>query len=140
MSIDDVAPSSQGLTGVASHNFPMFRYAEILLNYAEAMNEAYGPESAPQGLIIDFGGLDVSTALKAVNAIRNRVKMPLIPSGISKDALRKRIQRERRVELVFEDHRYWDIRRLKLVEDPAEMTNTIMTHETIIKADNLLRC
>ncbi|MCX6326572.1 MAG: RagB/SusD family nutrient uptake outer membrane protein [Bacteroidia bacterium] len=136
MSINDVAPAAQGLTGVANHNFPTFRYAEILLNFAEAMNEAYGPENAALGSIIDFGGLDVSTALKSVNAIRNRVTMPLIPSGISKDDLRKRIQRERRVELAFEDQRYWDIRRWKLVEDPSEMTNTIMTHEKVIKADN----
>jgi len=86
------------------HSFVLMRLAETYLNYAEAMNEAWGPES-------DNGyGM---TALAAVNAVRARqgVGMPAIPSGLTKEQLRERIRNERRVELAFEGHRVWDVRR-----------------------------
>ncbi len=86
------------------HNWVLFRYAEVLLNYAEAMNEAFGPDNAST-----FG----MTARAAVNLVRNRnnVKMPLFPAGMTKDAFRTKLRNERRVELAFEDHRFWDVRR-----------------------------
>jgi SusD family. len=76
------------------HSWIIFRYAEILLNAAEAVNEAEGPAQAYQ----------------YVNLVRSRVGMPAY-SGMSKENLRKRIRNERRVELCFEDHRYFDLRR-----------------------------
>lgn len=86
------------------------RLAEIILNYAEAMNEAYGPE-----VVDPDGGLNsgVQTALDAVNAIRNRVKMPGIPKGLSKDQMRSAIKHERQIELCFEGQRFFDLRRWK---------------------------
>lgn len=81
------------------HACPIFRYGEILLNAAEAYNEAG----------------NASKAMEYVNQVRARVGMPAY-AGLSKDVLRERIQNERRIELVFEDHRYFDERRWKLFE------------------------
>jgi len=81
------------------HACPIFRYAEILLNAAEAYNEAGNQ----------------SKAYEYVNRVRKRVGMPEY-SGMSQSELRERIQNERRVELCFEDHRFFDERRWKLFE------------------------
>ena len=68
------------------------------------MNEAYGPS------VLDTFKI---SALQAVNTIRTRtgVAMPAIPATVSQVQLRERIRNERRVELAFEDHRFWDVRR-----------------------------
>ena len=76
----------------------IFRHAEVLLNHAEALNEAQGP---------------VADVYSSVNLIRTRVGMPALPTGLTKDQMRERIQRERQVELCFEDHRFYDVRRWK---------------------------
>lgn len=81
------------------HAWPIFRYGEILLNAAEAVNEAEGPSSAYQ----------------YINELRARVGMPAY-SGMTKEDLRERIRNERRVELCFEDHRFFDERRWMLFE------------------------
>lgn len=86
------------------------RLAEVVLNYAEAMNEAYGPDVPhPEG-DLRIGG---STARDAVNLIRERVAMPEIPAGLSQSEMRDRIKHERRIELCFEDYRFYDLRRWK---------------------------
>lgn len=90
------------------HTWIIIRYAEVLLNYAEAMNEAYGPNN-------DHGY--GTTALQAVNELRRRAGMPAIPSSVSRDALRTRIRNERRVELAFEGHRFFDVRRWMIAEE-----------------------
>ena len=93
------------------HCFPLIRYAEILLNYAEAMNEAYGPDVDPKG----YG----KTARAAVVALRSRVLRPKdaallsVPVG-DVAAMRIAIRNERCVELAFEDHRQIDVRRWKI--------------------------
>ncbi|HLW06893.1 MAG TPA: RagB/SusD family nutrient uptake outer membrane protein, partial [Marinilabiliaceae bacterium] len=75
---------------------------EVFLNYAEAMYNAYGADGDPEG----YG----MTAIQAFNRIRNRAKVrPLLPSELNQE----RIERERMVELSFEDHRFWDVRRWK---------------------------
>lgn len=84
-----------------NHNFPIFRYAEILLNYAEAQNEGAYVMNDP-------------TVYAAINAIRTRCNMPAIPTGLSQADMRARIMHERRVELAFEEHRFFDIRRWKI--------------------------
>lgn len=80
------------------------RYAEVLLNYAEAQNEAVGPDA---------------TVHDVINQIRSRtsVAMPDLPAGLSQVEMRDRIRNERRVELAFEEHRFYDIRRWKIAED-----------------------
>ncbi len=75
-----------------------FRYAEILLNYAEAQNEATGPDAS---------------VYDAVNTVRQRAGMPDL-TGLSQDEMRDKIRNERRVELAFEEHRYFDVRRWKI--------------------------
>lgn len=94
------------------HTWIVIRLAEIYLNYAEAMNEAYGPT--------DDHGYGLS-ALQAVNAVRRRVNMPGIPEGTSQAALRERIRNERRVELAFEDFRFWDVRRWLIAEETLDV-------------------
>jgi hypothetical protein len=79
------------------------RYAEVLLNYAEAENEAAGPNPS---------------VYAAVNQVRERagVNMPDLPAGLSQDEMRQRIRMERRVELAFEEFRYYDVRRWKIAD------------------------
>ena len=86
------------------------------------MNEVHGPELDPDGL-----GM---TALEAINVIRTRAGMPNIPNGLSKDAFRKRVINERRVELAFENHRYWDVKRWKIAND---VLNEDLLGMTIVK-------
>lgn len=81
------------------HACPIYRYGEILLNAAEAINEAEGPENA----------------YEYVNQVRKRVDMPAY-ANMTKEQLRERIRNERRIELCFEDHRFFDERRWKLFE------------------------
>ena len=80
-----------------------FRYAEILLNYAEAQNEAAGPDA---------------TVYQAINSIRSRtsVNMPALPAGLSQSQMRTAIQNERQIELAFEEHRFYDVRRWKIAD------------------------
>jgi starch-binding outer membrane protein, SusD/RagB family len=85
--------------GTASWRY--FRYAEILLNYAEAQNEAVGPDQS---------------VYDAVNAIRSRAGMPALPAALSQAEMRDRIRAERRVELAYEEHRYFDVRRWLIAE------------------------
>ena len=96
------------------------RTSQIYLDFAEAMNEAYGPNADP----MNFG----MTALDAVNRIRARVGMPPVLSEFagSKEGLRDRIRNERAVELSFENHRWFDIRRWMIAEDLFESSNPIL--------------
>jgi hypothetical protein len=78
--------------------WPFFRLAEIYLNYAEAKFE--------------LG--DEVNCRKYINKLRTRVGMPDIPVTITGEALRQRLYNERRIELAFENHRFFDIRRWKI--------------------------
>jgi len=85
------------------------RWTEILLNYAEAANEAWGPDADP-----DSYGF---TARDVIAEIRSRAGITggdTYLAGItSKDEMRELIHNERRIELCFENFRFWDIRRWK---------------------------
>jgi starch-binding outer membrane protein, SusD/RagB family len=78
--------------------WPHFRLAEIYLNYAEAKFE--------------LG--DEAKCREYINKVRARVGMPGIPNTVTGDALRQRLYNERRIELAFENHRFFDIRRWKI--------------------------
>lgn len=94
--------SSQGSQfQVNSPSWKYFRLAEVILNYAEAAAEA--------------GHLD--DAKDAVDEIRDRVGMPALPDGLSKEEMILRVRNERRVELAWEETRYWDVRRWKRPEE-----------------------
>ena len=89
--------------------FPLMRYAEVLLNFAEATNEYSGP---------------VQEVYDAVELLRKRAGLSpyQLPTGLSREQMREAIHAERRVELAFEGHRFWDVRRWKI----AEQTETKM--------------
>lgn len=78
--------------------WPYMRLADVYLMYAEALNEAQGPQT------------DCYTYL---NLVRNRAVMPSITEGKTKEELREIILHEREIELVFEDQNFLDYRRLK---------------------------
>jgi hypothetical protein len=78
-------------------NWPVFRYAEILMIYAEAMNEANGPTDA---------------AYEAVNMIRERAELPAL-EGLSQQQFREAIWKEKWVELCFENKTWFDMVRLR---------------------------
>lgn len=113
-----------------NHCFPLFRYAEVLLNYAEAVNEAYGPDEDPY--------LCGMTARDAVKAVRSRVLRPSqtdVVSATDKDSMREAVRAERRVELAFEDFRYFDLKRWMIAE---EVLNQSIKGMTITKEGNKL--
>ncbi|MBE9600272.1 RagB/SusD family nutrient uptake outer membrane protein [Pedobacter sp. MC2016-24] len=101
VSLSAAAPTTQ------QHSWMLFRYGEVLLNYAEAMNEVYGPYTTGPGILN-------MTAYDAVNLVRVRGRMPIFPAGMSQADFKTKLRNERRVELAFEDHRFWDIRRWKI--------------------------
>ncbi len=80
----------------------LFRLGEFYLNYAEALNEAEGP---------------VADVHKYVNEIRKRSGMPALPTNLTKEEMRDRIRRERRIELAYETHRYFDCHRWLIAEE-----------------------
>ncbi len=99
------------------HTDPLIRLAELYLNYAEAANEAYGPNGGVPGQI---------SALEAVNLIRHRAGMPDVLTKFtgSKESLRERIQNERTIELMDEGHHYFiDEKRWEL--SPIRMRQTL---------------
>ncbi|MFY0650378.1 MAG: RagB/SusD family nutrient uptake outer membrane protein [Cyclobacteriaceae bacterium] len=87
---------------VSGTNYILIRYAEVLLNLAEAINEETGP---------------TADVYDAINQIRSRAGMPVLPIGLSQAEMRERIRRERRVELAFEGDRFYSIRRWKIAEN-----------------------
>jgi starch-binding outer membrane protein, SusD/RagB family len=100
------------LAGSKAKVWVLMRFAEVLLNYAEAANEAFGPEAKP----VLNGAVAVRSAREAVNLVRTRAGMPNLSAGLTQAQLRDRIRNERRVELAFEEHRFFDVRRWKIAE------------------------
>jgi hypothetical protein len=90
----------------------LIRFAEMYLNYAEARNEAYGPDA------------EVYAAMKALR-VRAGFRPSDIQAGLTKELMREVIQNERRIELAFEEHRFFDLRRWKLFDDPAKRNNLL---------------
>jgi len=90
---------------------PHIRYTEMFLTYAEAANEAWGPDGTGT---FGFSAYDV------VRAIRRRAGVGVASDPYlesirgNKDLMREMIRNERRLELSFEDFRFWDLRRWKL--------------------------
>ena len=116
---EDAGPTAASTTATSMpHIFPRIRYTELFLAYAEAANDAWGPKT-------DGAGLGLS-AYDVIKMIRKR-------GGIGKDAngdyqgdpyldecagdqtkMRDLIRNERRIELCFENKRFWDLRRWKM--------------------------
>lgn len=90
------------------HTWIIFRLAEVYLNYAEAMFNYYGDADTE-------GDLGLS-ANAAVNVLRNRADISM-PEFKGSEGFMERYRRERMVELAFEGHRFWDVRRWKMGPD-----------------------
>ena len=97
------------------HHWVIFRLAEFYLNYAEAMFNYTGSgyEAA--------SGFNMTPAA-AINVVRTRAGQPAMATDLSAAAFAERLQNERFVELAFEGHRFYDLRRWKLAGDPKYRT------------------
>ena len=104
-------------------NYVYYRYAEVLLNYAEAQNEAVGPDAS---------------VYDAVNAVRERpgTDLPPLTAGMTQAEMRDAIKRERRIEFVYEGNRLYDLWRWK--DADTEMTKDLhgMLIENTVPDDN----
>lgn len=100
------------------HSDPFIRLKELYLNYAEAANEAYGPNTPAPGATL--------TAVQAINKVRERIgQVDVQPQfTTSTDVFRPRIKNERTVELCFEGHYYFDERRW--MDAPVSMGGPMM--------------
>lgn len=90
-----------GYSTISDADVIILRYAEVLMMIAEAENEVNGP---------------TQKVYDAVNQIRVRSGQPELPTGLTKEQMRERIRNEWRVEFVFEGHRYFQLKRWKLME------------------------
>jgi hypothetical protein len=98
--------------GEGSNNFPIIRYADVLLMYAEALNEQAA------------GNVD---AYDAVNSIRKRAGLEDFPVTLSQDQFRDSVLLERRLELAFEGHRWYDLVRTKRLISAMQAQNSSIT-------------
>jgi hypothetical protein len=97
--------------------WPMIRYAEILLNYAEAINEAGQTQLAYDKLI------ELRTRAGILPGVDNLYGLK---ANMSQLEMRETVRNERRIELAFEDHRWNDIRRWKIAENVSNGFNKRM--------------
>ena len=121
---EDVSPLQSSLIE-QQHIYPRIRYTEIFLAYAEAANDAWGPKSDPTG--VGFTAYDV------IKAIRERAGLATNEFGIAlpegdvyleecagdQAKMADLIRNERRIELCFENKRFWDLRRWMLPLDES---------------------
>ena len=119
--VDEVDFTPENLVQ-AKHQWIVYRYAEALLTFAEAANEALGsPTDASLGL----------SALDALNQVRANAEMPLV-TATSYAEFQEAVRREWRVEFAFEDHRFWDVRRWNI----GQSTQTQVDGVEIVKSGN----
>lgn len=97
-------------------NWPVIRYADLLLMLAEARNEVAGP---------------TADAYAPINQVRSRAKLPALPTGLTKEQFRDAVLRERSWELSFEGHRRYDLIRMNKLQETmqkAGITTTVPKH------------
>jgi hypothetical protein len=127
-SVDGIYTSTGTLTGYFRYKmcnggagelyrpWVVMRYAEVLLNAAEATNEYFGPTAE----VYDW--LKMIRSRAGITAGTNGLYG--LKAGMTKEEMREAIRHERRVELAFEEHRFWDVRRWKI----APQTENAETH------------
>lgn len=101
-----------GTANTMKHSWVIFRMGEAYLNYAEAVFlyfKSQGRSDAADATSEEFP----ISARELASKTRLRVKMKAMPTGMSNDDFWAKYQNERRVELAFEGHRFWDVRRWK---------------------------
>ena len=107
-------------TAATHHNWILFRYAEVLLNYAEAMIHVNGN--------CDYKDATYTmSAREALNAVRKRAGIPEV-AACSQDEFLTRVKHERRVEMAFEGQRFWDLRRWKNLDETKNIYAVRITH------------
>ncbi|PJJ83724.1 RagB/SusD family nutrient uptake outer membrane protein [Mucilaginibacter auburnensis] len=120
--LNNLAPEGGNQSG---QNYVYYRYAEVLLGYAEAQNEAVGVPDA--------------SVYAAVNAIRTRpgTDLPAIPVGsMTQSQMRDEIRDQRRIEFAFEAKRFYDIIRWKTAETVLNVDLHAMKITNTVPADN----
>ncbi|WP_298648141.1 RagB/SusD family nutrient uptake outer membrane protein [uncultured Proteiniphilum sp.] len=107
----------------------IFRLGELYLNFAEAASNAVGHDVAVES---KASGASALSAREAVNVVRARAEMPPLPAALSKEEFQIRYRNERQVELAFEEHRFFDVRRWKILNE----TDKFVTGMRITKQGN----
>lgn len=148
----------RNVDGLSSHITqkvdPAIRYAEVLLIYAEALNELSGSFQIQSwdGLKVHTVSRDVNELKKGIQPIRIRAGLPDYAESVygNKDEFRKKLKRERQIELMGEGHRYFDLRRWKDAKEEEGVSyygcNTLMTKEeqdqfyTPVAVADILNC
>lgn len=93
--------SNNSFSNNGGEDLVLMRYADVLLMWAEATNEVFGP---------------TAEVYEAVNKIRARAQMPAIEAGLTKEQMRDEIKHERKVEFFLEGTRYFDLLRWRDAE------------------------
>ena len=154
---EDVSPLGSSLVE-QQHIYPRIRYTEMFLAYAEAANDAWGPKADPKG--VGFTAYDVIKAIRErAGLCKDEYGLPL-PDGdayleecaADQAKMTDLIRNERRIELCFENKRFWDLRRWKMPlnetvkgmqidrnDETGELTYTIIDVEDR-KFDNSYQC
>lgn len=107
-------------TSARYHIYPRIRYTEIFLAYAEAANDAWGPKEDPLG--VGYTAYDVIKAIRVRAGLGKDMYGAALPEGDAyledcakdKSKMTDLIRNERRLELCFENKRFWDLRRWML--------------------------
>ena len=154
---DDVSPLSSSLIE-QQHIYPRIRYTEIFLAFAEAANDAWGPKADPKG--IGFTAYDVIKAIRERAGLATNEIGVALPEGDvyleecagDQTKMTNLIRNERRIELCFENKRFWDLRRWMLPlnetvkgvkidrnEETSELSYTIFDVEERV-FDNSYQC
>ncbi|MBR3472873.1 MAG: RagB/SusD family nutrient uptake outer membrane protein [Prevotella sp.] len=116
---DDVSPQTSSLIE-QQHIYPRIRYTELFLAYAEAANDAWGPKADPTG--VGFTAYDVIKAIRTRAGLATNEIGVALPEGdvyleecaTDQAKMTNLIRNERRIELCFENKRFWDLRRWML--------------------------
>ncbi len=119
---DDVSPQASSLIE-QQHIYPRIRYTELFLAYAEAANDAWGPKADPTG--VGFTAYDVIKAIRERAGLATNEIGVALPEGdayleecaADQSRMTDLIRNERRLELCFENKRFWDLRRWRLPLD-----------------------
>ena len=135
---DDVSPAGSGSPTMQQHIYPRIRYTEIYLAYAEAANDAWGPKV--DGANVGFTAYDVIKAIRTrAGLATNEIGMPLPEGDVyledcanDQAKMTNLIRNERRIELCFENKRFWDMRRWLLpLNEPVRGVRIDRNEETL---------
>ncbi len=130
VSVNPAAPLTK------AHIMPHIRYTEIFLIYAEAANEAWGPDGTGPN---SYSAREVIAAIRSRAGIADTIPDEYLTSITTKEDMRDLIKNERRLELCFEGFRFWDLRRWnENLNEPAMGVRISDSTYTTIQVENRL--